>query len=193
MTETTRAKGGHKVPKPGSDASAESARASGRPGKTAVSGAGDKPAKSSATKQADSSGKGNKTMATSASVDAYVAAISDESRRQDCLELIELMSRLSGESPVMWGTSIVGFGSYHYRYESGREGESCRTGFSSRAREISIYLLASGSGQERLLAKLGAHRMGACCLYVRRLDDIDRNVLEKIVSASLEEVRRRHG
>ena len=135
----------------------------------------------------------NKTQANDASVEAYLAAIEDPGRRQDCAALVKLMSKVTKAPPVMWGSSIVGFGSYHYKYESGREGDSCATGFSSRKGDISIYLVAEGAGQAELLATLGRHKMGKACLYVRQLADVDLKVLEKLVAGSVAEVRRRHG
>ena len=133
----------------------------------------------------------NKTKATTSSVDAYIEAISDESRRKDCRALAKLMARATKHKPVMWGTAIVGFGSYHYKYDSGREGDSCLVGFSSRKGDISIYLTASFPGRENLLAKLGKHKLAKACLYVRSLSDIDTKVLEQLVAGSAE-ARRRH-
>lgn len=135
----------------------------------------------------------NKTRPTGASVAAYLAAIEDATRRADCEALVTLMSDVTKEAPAMWGDSIVGFGSYHYRYDSGREGDMCATGFSSRKGDISVYLVASGAEQERLLARLGRHKMGKACLYLRRLSDVDGDVLRQLVAASVAEVRRRHG
>ena len=97
----------------------------------------------------------NKTVPTEESVEAYLAAIADEERRRDCEALVALMTRVTKQGPKMWGAGIVGFGSYHYRYESGREGDSCRTGFAARKGDISVYLVAGGPEQEALLGKLG--------------------------------------
>jgi hypothetical protein len=135
----------------------------------------------------------NKTKATRASVDDHLAAIEDDTRRQDCEALARLMARATKEPPVMWGTSIVGFGSYHYRYESGREGDSCLVGFSSRKGDISVYLLAGFPGREELLARLGRYKMAKACLYLRRLSDVDLQVLELLVAGSVAEVKRRYG
>lgn len=135
----------------------------------------------------------NKTKATAASVAKHIAAIENESIRNDCAALVKLMSKWTGEKPQMWGPSIVGFGSYHYKYESGREGDSCASGFAARKNEMVVYLVADGAGQDELLARLGKHKMGKACLYVRRLADIDLAVLEKLVKGSLAEVRRRYG
>ena len=137
--------------------------------------------------------KKNKTQATRASATAHVAAIKDPQRRADCETLARLMSKVTGEKPVMWGPSIVGFGSYHYRYDSGREGDSCATGFAAGKGDLSIYLVAAGERQEALLAKLGRHKMGKACLKLRRLADVDLKVLEQLVADSVREVRRRYG
>jgi hypothetical protein len=135
----------------------------------------------------------NKTKPTQASVDGYIAAIDDESRRKDCTALTKLMTKATKQKPKMWGTSIVGFGSYHYKYESGREGDSCLTGFSSRKGDISIYLTASFPGHDELLARLGKHKMAKACLYIRKLSDVDSKVLEQLVAGSVAEVKRRYG
>lgn len=132
----------------------------------------------------------NKTRATDASVDAYLAAIEDDARRADCIALIALMRRASGEPPVMWGSSIVGFGSYHYRYDSGREGDSCQVGFSSRKGDISVYLSAGVLGEEGVLARLGRCKAGKGCLYLRRLADVDVDLLEQLVIATVARTRK---
>jgi len=135
----------------------------------------------------------NKTKATGASVEAYLAGIEDESRRKDCEALATLMSKATKEKPKMWGPSIVGFGSYHYKYDSGREGDSCLTGFSSRKGDITVYVVKSFPGQEKLLSKLGKHKTGGGCLYIRALSDVDSKVLEQIVAAAAAERKRAHG
>lgn len=135
----------------------------------------------------------NKTKATEASVESYLSAIQDEARRKDCEALAKLMTKATKQKPKMWGTSIVGFGSYHYKYESGREGDSCLTGFSSRKGDISIYLVASFPGRDELLAKLGKYKMAKACLYVRKLSDVDTNVLGQLVVGSVAERKRNHG
>jgi len=134
----------------------------------------------------------NKTQPSQASVDTYLDGIADGSRRDDCRELVRLMTRVTGHPAVMWGPGIVGFGSYHYRYESGREGDCCMVGFSSRKGDISIYLMAGFPGRDELLAKLGRHKLGKACLYVKRLGDLDLAVLERLVAGSMAEVRRRY-
>ena len=135
----------------------------------------------------------NKTKQTDASVESYIEAIEDEARRQECRALITLMSKVTKHEPKMWGTGIVGFGTYHYKYESGREGDAGLTGFASRKGDISVYLVASGAKQEQLLAQLGRHKMGKSCLTIRRLSDVDTKVLRQLVVDSVAEVRRRYG
>ncbi len=127
----------------------------------------------------------NKTKPSDASVEAYLAAIEDEARREDCRALVKLMSRVSKEPPKMWGASIVGFGSYHYKYASGREGDACRTGFSSRKGDISVYLMTGFEGQAELLARLGKHKMGKACLSIRKLSDVDSKILEQLIAGSM--------
>ena len=135
-----------------------------------------------------------KTKQTDADVSEFINSFADtEQKRKDAFELLKLMEDFTGYEPKMWGPSIIGFGSYHYRYESGREGDTCATGFAARKGDISIYLTAGFPGQDELLAKLGRHKMGKACLYVRRLADVDPKVLEALVAGSVAEVRRRHG
>ncbi|MBR7783781.1 DUF1801 domain-containing protein [Undibacterium luofuense] len=121
----------------------------------------------------------NKTVPTDASVSAYLANISNEARRKDCEALAELMSKATGQPAVMWGTSIVGFGSYHYRYDSGREGDMCVVGFAARKNEIAIYGLNAASEHEKFRQQLGKHKVGAGCLYIRSLENSDLNLLQK--------------
>ena len=134
----------------------------------------------------------NKTKQTEASVESYLAAIADEDRRKDCETLTRLMTTATNQQPKMWGSSIVGFGSYHYKYASGREGDSCPVGFSSRKGDISIYLLADSTRQQELLSRLGRHKMGKGCLYIRRLSDVDMEILEKLIAVSYEERKKRY-
>ncbi len=135
----------------------------------------------------------NKTRPTGASVEAYIAAVGDEERRRDCEILAGLMTRVTGEPAVMWGDSIVGFGSYHYRYESGREGDAPLVGFSPRKGDISLYVLAGYEGEAALLARLGRHKAGKACLYLRRLADADPAVLEQLVAGAVSATRQRYG
>lgn len=133
---------------------------------------------------------GNKTQATKASVEGFVAKIKDEERHQDCETLMKLMRKATGEKPVLWG-SIVGFGRFHYVYESGREGDWFRMGFANRKPELVLYVMDGLEPYAAQLAKLGRHRMGKSCLYLRRLADVDRKVLERILTTSARRIRRR--
>jgi Domain of unknown function (DU1801) len=134
----------------------------------------------------------NKTKASDASVDAYLTAIADPGRRSDCEALAKLMAKVAGEPPKMWGTSIVGFGSRLYKYDSGREGETCLLGFASRKGDISIYGAGTFDGREELLAKLGKHKTGKGCLYISKMSDIDVKVLEQMLKKSVAEPKK-HG
>ena len=134
----------------------------------------------------------NKTRATDANVQSYLAGIDDDSRRKDCAVLAQLMTKATKQPPKMWGSSIVGFGSYHYKYESGREGDACLVGFSSRKGDISVYGLNAAVDAEALLATLGKHKAGKGCLYIKTLADVDLNVLAKLVASAAAEKKREH-
>ncbi len=133
-----------------------------------------------------------KTKPTRASVEQYIDAIADPERRADADSLVKLMRRATKQAPVMWGSSIVGFGKYKYSYATGRSGESCATGFAARKGDISVYLVASGPSQQELLSRLGKHKMGKACLSIKRLADVDLKVLEQLVAESYVEVHRLH-
>lgn len=132
----------------------------------------------------------NKTKPSDASVSGFLAEIEDGQRREDCQALVAMMSRITGQRAAMWGAGIVGFGTYHYRYESGREGDMPLVGFAPRKSDISVYLSAGSAAQADLLARLGRHRMGKSCLSIRRLADIDPGVLGQLVSDSVAELKR---
>jgi len=131
----------------------------------------------------------NKTRATAASVDDFLDRIEDPQRRDDAKAVRSLMERVSGEPAAMWGPSIVGFGAYHYRYESGREGDSCRIGFSPRSKELVLYLMGDFPARQVLMEKLGKHKAGKGCVYIRRLSEIDAAALAALVGASVEYMR----
>lgn len=135
-----------------------------------------------------------KTKPTEVSVESYLAAIADDTRREDCRVLSDIMQRLSGHPPKMWGTSIVGFGQYHYKYASGHEGDACLIGYSSRKGDISVYLLPGYESDETraLLAQLGRHKIGKACLYIRRLSDVQLPVLEQLIAHSIADTRARY-
>ena len=134
-----------------------------------------------------------KTKATNASVDDYLASRANAQQLSDCHQLITLFGDVTGETAIMWGPSIVGFGRYRYTYDSGHSGEAPLTGFAIRGRDIVIYLLAEGAGQQQLLQQLGKHKMGKACLYVKRLADLDISVLKQLAFNSVAELQRRYG
>jgi hypothetical protein len=134
----------------------------------------------------------NKTKATDVSVASYFESISDKARRKDCEALAKLMAKATKHPPKMWGSSIVGFGSYHYKYESGREGDTCLVGFSSRKSDISVYGLNAAPNHEALIGRLGKHKAGKGCLYIRNLSDIDLAVLENLVTDAATAKSRAH-
>ena len=134
-----------------------------------------------------------KTQPTGASVEAYILSRASEQQRADCRELVALFRKVTRKPPTMWGPSIVGYGSYKYTYDSGRSGEAPLAGFAIRGRDLVVYLLADGPKQKALLNKVGKHRMGKVCLYFKRLADLDKSVLAKLVAGSISEVKRRHG
>lgn len=126
-----------------------------------------------------------KTKPTEADVHAFIKGVEHEGRREDAMVILEMMQRLSGEKPCMWGPSIVGFGSYHYKYDSGREGHMCRIGFSPRKSSLVLYIISGFSKIEPLLDRLGRHKLGKSCLYIGRLSSVDLNVLEEIIAQTL--------
>ena len=134
----------------------------------------------------------NKTKPSDASVDSYFATITDESRRKDCEALAKLFSEASKQPATMWGPSIVGFGCRRYRYESGREGETCLVGFSSRKGDITIYGLGESLRREDVAEKLGEYKTGKGCLYVRRLSDIDTKLLKRLARAVVTAPQKKH-
>jgi hypothetical protein len=133
-----------------------------------------------------------KTKRTAQSVDAFLRGLKDEQRQKDCRTVAALMKRVTGKKPEMWGPSIVGFGSYHYKGASGREGDWFLTGFSPRKQNLTLYLISGFKGAEGLLKKLGKHsKSGGSCLYLKRLADVDLEVLRQLVERSVAAVRKR--
>lgn len=135
----------------------------------------------------------NKTRPTDASVEGHLASRATPAQMSDCTTIMDICHRVTKQEPYMWGPSIVGYGSYTYSYDSGRSGEAPLAGFAVRGREIVVYLGVDDPGQAELLARLGRHRMGKSCLYIKRLSEIDVGVLEELISLSVAETRRRHG
>jgi hypothetical protein len=135
----------------------------------------------------------NKTQPTSISVAAFLEACTDEARRTDAKALAGLMQQVTGDEPMMWGPSIVGFGRYHYVYESGREGDNLVVGFSPRKAANVLYGAIGFDGAETLLAKLGKHTTGMGCLYIKKLADVDMKVLETLVERAVAATMARYG
>jgi hypothetical protein len=129
-----------------------------------------------------------KTKAGRASVAAFISRIPDPERRADCRTLVRMMKAATGKSPKMWAT-MIGFGDHHYRYASGHEGDTFAVGFASRRPDLVLYLLCGLPRQESLLAKLGKHRKSVSCLYIRRLADVDLRVLEKLIAATVRQLK----
>lgn len=134
----------------------------------------------------------NKTIETKASVAGFLKTITDAKKRTDFSAIIELITRTTELEPKMWGTAIVGFGSYHYKYESGREGDAALAGLASRANAITLYLGSSFDKREELLAKLGKHKIGGGCIHIQKLEDIDTGILMKMVKNSIAERKKQH-
>lgn len=126
-----------------------------------------------------------KTVPTGVEVDRFISSVGDERQREDARAICTMMTRLSGHPAAMWGPSIIGFGTYRYRYESGREGEMCRVGFSPRKGQTVIYLIDGYAGKDAQLAKLGKHKIGKSCLYIKKLSEVDQIVLEAMIADSL--------
>jgi hypothetical protein len=134
-----------------------------------------------------------KTKPTEIAVEEFIAKVEDPQKRADSHALVELMKKVTGKPPKMWGPTIIGFGTYHYKYASGHEGDSCVAGFSPRKAEFSIYLSAEPDERRgELLGKLGKHRMGKGCLYVKRLEGLDMTVLEQLVRESADFIKAKH-
>jgi hypothetical protein len=133
-----------------------------------------------------------KTKPTAQSVEAFLDKVADEQVRDDCHTIIKIMKKVTGSKPRMWGPGIIGFGTYHYKYESGHEGDACLTGFSPRKPAISLYIMGGFSQYESLLKKLGKHKAGKGCLYVKRLEDIDVSVLETLIEKSVTHLKNKY-
>lgn len=138
----------------------------------------------------------NSTKPTEVSVDAYISAVPDARRREEAGIINAMMRRVTGEEPKMWGPSIIGYGSYHYRYDSGREGDMCRVGFSPRKAQLVIYLIADFGHRrteaDALFAALGKHSSSVSCLYIKKLADVDLAVLEQLVVLNRDVMNQRY-
>jgi len=134
----------------------------------------------------------NKTKPTTLNATAFIAGLTDETKRADARALLKLMQRATGEKPMMWGASIIGFGSYHYVYDSGREGDAPLAGFSPRKAATVLYIMRDFEGAKALLDRLGKHSAGKACLYVKRLADVDSEVLEALIAQSVAAMRTKY-
>jgi len=133
---------------------------------------------------------GNKTKKTNVSPAAFIAKVANEQQRKDAKELVAMMREITGEPPKMWGPSIVGFGTYHYVYESGREGDMCLTGFSPRKPNLVLYI-GDAIQDTAIMSKLGKHTTGKGCLYIKKLDDVDRDVLRALLKKAVKDAKSR--
>lgn len=129
-----------------------------------------------------------KTKVNDASVDKFLRGVTDETKREDSYKILEMMKKATKAEPKMWGTSIIGFGGYHYKYESGREGDSPLTGFSPRKQSLTLYILGGFDEHEELLNKLGKYSLGKGCLYIKKLEDVDTKVLKELVTRSIKKM-----
>ena len=130
-----------------------------------------------------------KTKENKSSVKQFIDSVKNISRRKDCLITKKIMQEVTGKRAMMWGDSIVGFGRYHYKYTSGREGDFFVTGFSPRKQNFTIYIMPGYSDYQHLLKKIGKHKLGKSCLYVKNLDDIDLDVLKELIATSVEQMK----
>ena len=135
----------------------------------------------------------NKTVPTAESVDAFIDALDDERRRADARALAALMAEVTGEPATMWGPSIIGFGAYHYVYDTGREGDMPLVGFSPRKANLVLYIMPGFAGYDELLGRLGKLKMGKACLYLKRLSDVDAAALRELVAASAAHMKEKWG
>jgi len=130
-----------------------------------------------------------KTKPNDQSVDEFLKKVEKPKKRDDSYEILKLMRDITQEEPVMWGNSIIGFGSYHYKYESGREGDIFLTGFSPRKQALSIYIMSGFEKYEALLTRLGKYRTGKSCLYINKLADVDKSILKELITESIKDIK----
>ncbi len=135
---------------------------------------------------------GNKTVATGSDAKAFLDNVDDDTRREDSFRVMAMMENITGEEPKMWGPSIVGFGTYHYKYDSGREGDFLKTGFSPRKSALTLYIMSGFQGVDSLMNRLGKFKTGKSCLYVKKLDDIDLEALEELIRVSVAYIEQKY-
>ena len=141
----------------------------------------------------DRSKANNKTVENEGSVSDFLTQVQDDKRRQDAISINELMTQITGQQPKMWGGSIVGFGRYHYKYESGREGDFMKIGFSPRKQNLSLYIMPGFDRYDDLLARLGKYKLGKSCLYIKRMEDVELDVLQELILKSYDHMTQKYG
>lgn len=134
-----------------------------------------------------------KTKKNDASVKDFLNGVEPEQKRNDSFNILEMMQAITGEAPKMWGPSIVGFGNYHYKYESGREGDWFMTGFSPRKQNLTVYIMPGFNRYPELMKKLGKHKTGKGCLYINRLEEVDQQVLGELLARSVKYLKEKYG
>jgi hypothetical protein len=135
---------------------------------------------------------GLKTKQNNASVEGFIKKVKNKKRQEDAFAVLEMMKAITDENPKMWGPSIVGFGSYHYKYETGREGDMPIIGFSPRAQSLTLYVLPGADAFPELMDKLGRYKTGKSCLYINKLEDVDTKVLQKIITKSVQHTKKKY-
>jgi hypothetical protein len=134
-----------------------------------------------------------KTSPNESSVVDFLESVAHEKKKQDSYQILEMMQKITGEKPIMWGGSIIGFGSYHFKYASGREGDWFLTGFSPRKQNLTLYIMSGFAEYDELLSRLGKYKTGKSCLYVNKIEDVDTQVLMQLVKLSVDHVSATNG
>ncbi len=133
-----------------------------------------------------------KTKETKSSVEKFLDAVEDKRKRDDAYTILDMMQKATKEPPKMWGPSIIGFGTYHYKYESGHEGDMCMIGFSPRKAALTLYILMGFEGYDELMEKLGKHKTSKACLYIKKLEDVDVKVLKELITLSVKYMKAKY-
>jgi len=135
----------------------------------------------------------NKTLETNEDVMQFIHSVTNEAKKEDSLSLLKMIEKITQNPPKMWGKSIVGFGKYHYKYESGREGDFMKVGFSPRKQNLTLYIMPGFERYAELMTKLGKHRTGKSCLYIKKLADVDESVLKELIDLSYKHMTNKYG
>jgi len=137
--------------------------------------------------------KANKTIENEGSVSDFLSSVTDDKRRNDAIALNDMMVKITEEQPKMWGGSIVGFGRYHFKYHSGREGNFMKVGYSPRKQNLTVYIMPGFDRYDKLMGKLGKYKLGKSCLYIKRIEDVDLGILEELIASSYEYMTKKYG